>query len=39
MNEDIRQRALRFVNGEEAIKASEAPCHLRDLIILRLDHP
>ncbi len=30
MNEDIRQRALRFVNGEEAIKASEAPCEVKE---------
>jgi hypothetical protein len=30
MEEDNRQRALRFVKGEEAIKASEAPCEVDD---------
>jgi S1-C subfamily serine protease len=30
MDEDIRQRTLRFVNGEEAIKASESPCEVKD---------
>jgi S1-C subfamily serine protease len=30
VEEDIRQRALRFVKGEEAIKASEAPCEVDD---------
>ncbi len=30
MDNDIRQRALRFINGEETVKASEAPCELKD---------
>ncbi len=30
MDEDMRQRALSFVSGEESVRAAEAPCEVKD---------